>query len=202
MAYTDFTLEIIEENFGVINRKEILFPSIKPIPISPFLQDALETAAELPIRSEKAKSEGVVFPVLVELRKRNDKYFTIYSGDSLNVDDTKGLRGECDFIIAKDVKSFSVNYPILQVVEAKRHDIELGIGQCAAQLIGAKIFNEKRNIHLPMIFGCVTNKAEWKFLKLENNIAYIDERTYSFAEMSEILGVFQFIIDYYKNILK
>jgi hypothetical protein len=202
MAYTDFTLEIIEENFGVINQRAILFPKIEPVAISPFLKDALETADELPIRSEKAKSEGVVFPLLVELRKRNNKYFTIYSGDSLNVDDSRGLRGECDFIIAKEVRSFAVNYPILQVVEAKRHDIELGVGQCTAQLLGAKIFNEKRNIHLPKIYGCVTNKAEWKFLKLEGNVVYIDERTYSYAEMSEILGVFQYIIDYYKEILK
>ncbi len=202
MAYTDFTLEIIEENFGVKNRRVILFPIVTPITISAFLQDALDTAAELPIRSEKAKSEGIVFPVLVELRKRNNKYFTIYSGDSLNVDDVKGLRGECDFIIAKDVQSFSVNYPILQVVEAKKHDIELGIGQCAAQLIGAKIFNEKRGIDLPMIYGCVTNKSEWKFLKLENNTIFVDSRTYSYAEMNEILGVFQYIIDYYKEILK
>ncbi len=66
------------------------------------------------------------------------------------------MNGECDFILAKDVGSFSNNYPIFHIVEAKKNDIDLGVPQCAAQLVGAKFFNEKKSIKIDKIYGCVT----------------------------------------------
>jgi hypothetical protein len=199
MAYGDFSFEDIEQKFGIKNKIKRLFADFEPIMPSERLIEALEMANELPVRSEKAKSETIVFPVLIELRKLNNKFFTIYSGDNLNVDEAQGLRGECDFILSKDVGSFSINFPILQIVEAKKNDLELGIPQCAAQLIGAKIFNERKGVFLDSIYGCVTTGNEWIFLKLETDIL-IDTRIYYLNEIDEILAVFQHIIDYYKAI--
>lgn len=198
MAYGDFSFEDIEQKFGIKNKVKRLFDDFQPIMPSERLIEALEMANELPVRSEKAKSETIVFPVLIELRKLNNKFFTIYSGDNLNVDEAQGLRGECDFILSKDIGSFSINFPILQIVEAKKNDLELGIPQCAAQLIGAKIFNERKGVFLDSIYGCVTTGNEWVFLKLETDIL-IDNRIYYLNEMEEILAVFQHIIDYYKQ---
>jgi hypothetical protein len=198
MAYGDFSFEDIEQKFGIKNKIKRLFDDFQPIMPSERLIEALEMANELPVRSEKAKSETIVFPVLIELRKLNNKFFTIYSGDNLNVDEAQGLRGECDFILSKDIGSFSINFPILQIVEAKKNDLELGIPQCAAQLIGAKIFNERKGVFLDSIYGCVTTGNEWVFLKLETDIL-IDNRIYYLNEIEEILAVFQHIIDYYKQ---
>jgi hypothetical protein len=108
------------------------------------------------------------------------------------------LRGECGFILSKDIGSFSINYPILQIVEAKKNDLELGIPQCATQLIGAKIFNERKGIFLDSIYGCVTTGNEWIFLKLETDIL-IDTRIYYLNEIEEVLAVFQHIIDHHKK---
>jgi hypothetical protein len=199
MAYGDFSFEDIEQKFGIKNKVKRLFNDFQPIMPSERLIEALEMANELPVRSQKAKSETIVFPVLIELRKLNNKFFTIYSGDNLNVDEARGLRGECDFILSKDVGSFSINFPILQIVEAKKNDLELGIPQCAAQLIGAKIFNERKGVFLDSIYGCVTTGNEWIFLKLETDIL-VDNRIYYLNEIEEILAVFQHIIDYYKAI--
>lgn len=198
MAYGDFSFEDIEQKFGIKNKVKRLFDDFQPIMPSERLIEALEMANELPVRSEKAKSETIVFPVLIELRKLNNKFFTIYSGDNLNVDEARGLRGECDFILSKDIGSFSINYPILQIVEAKKNDLELGIPQCAAQLIGAKIFNERKGIFLDSIYGCVTTGNEWIFLKLETDIL-IDTRIYYLNEIEKVLAVFQHIIDHYKK---
>ena len=198
MAYGDFSFDDIEQKFGIKNKVKRLFDDFEPIMPSERLIEALEMANELPVRSEKAKSETIVFPVLIELRKLNNKFFTIYSGDNLNVDEAQGLRGECDFILSKDIGSFSINFPILQIVEAKKNDLELGIPQCAAQLIGAKIFNERKGVFLDSIYGCVTTGNEWVFLKLETDIL-IDSRIYYLIEIEEILAVFQHIIDYYKQ---
>lgn len=198
MAYGDFSFDDIESKFGIKNKVKRLFDDLPPLEPSANLKYALDTAAELPIRSEKAKSESIVFPILVELRHRNQNFFTIYSGDNLSVDNAQGLNGECDFILAKDVGSFSINYPIFQIVEAKKNDIDLGVPQCAAQLVGAKFFNEKKGIKIDQIYGCVTTGNEWLFLKIDSELT-IDSRIYYLNELNELLAVFQQIIDYYKE---
>ncbi len=201
MAYTDFTLEDLETQFGIKSHRRKLFGQLTPIAPSEKLQSDLELVNELYIKSEKAKSETIVFPILVELRRRNNKYFTIYSGDTLNADESRGLKGECDFILAKDINSAVINYPIFQLVEAKRNDIEEGIRQCSAQLVGAKIFNERKGTPLEKLYGCATTGDDWLFIELVGNDLFLDTQKYYLGELDELLGIFQFIIDYYKKIL-
>lgn len=198
-SYSHYTLEGIEQNFGIYNKRQPLFLDIIPQKVSKQLLNALGLAEELPVRSEKAKSEMIVVPILVELRNLTNKFFTIYSGEYLNVDETKGLKGECDFIIAKDTGSFNINVPILQVLEAKKHDIEVGIPQCAAQMIGAHLYNQQKGLDLEKIYGCVTNGDTWQFLKLEQNLISIDIKKYYLGNLEELMGVLKSIIDYYQN---
>jgi len=187
MAYKDFTLLDLRDKFQIENKVTNLFDDTKlePILLSDFLKQQLEEAQELPIKSEKARSELIISPILLELRRINNKFFTIYSGDSLIVDRDKGLTGECDFIIAKDTGSFSINLPILTIVEAKRQNIELGINQCAAQLYGAYLFNKKSGRELKKIYGCVTTADDWKFMKLEGSTIEIDKSTYYKSELGK-----------------
>ncbi|MDZ7936457.1 MAG: hypothetical protein U5M51_16160, partial [Emticicia sp.] len=88
-----------------------------------------------------------------------------------------------------------------QLLEAKKNDTEIGVPQCAAQMIGAKVFNQNKGIQLDKIYGCVTTGKEWLFMKLEDKI-YIDKKTYHLDNIEDLLGVFQQIIDYYKLIIK
>jgi len=199
MPYSKFTLDLIEQKFGIKNQVKPLFSPIQAINPSEWLQNALDIAQELPIRSEKAKSESIVFPILVELRNRNNKFFTIHSGDTLTADIEQDLDGECDFILSKENHSFNINYPIFQIVEAKKNDTQIGVGQCAAQMIGAKIYNQKKGLSSEKIYGCVTTGFSWLFLKLEDNIIWIDKNMYALEKITLILGVFQNIIDQIKE---
>jgi hypothetical protein len=199
MAYTDFTLNDLEEKFGIKNRTERIFNQVKPVEPSEKLKDDLQEVVELPVRSEKAKSEWIVVPILRELRRRNEKFFTIYSGENLDVDKANGLNGECDFIIAKDIGTYNINYPIIQIVEAKKNDIDLGIPQCAAQLLGAKTYNQKKKTDISKVYGCVTTGNNWLFMYLDESLI-IDTKIYYFSDLEEILGVLQTIIDYYKKV--
>jgi len=203
MAYSDFTLSDLRTQFKIENRLTALFDQsvITPIQASPTLQQQLQEASELPIKSEKARSELIITPILLELRRLNNKFFTIYSGDSLVADKSKGLTGECDFILAKETGSFSVNVPILTIVEAKKQDIEIGINQCAAQLYGAQLFNQQSGTPLEQIYGCVTTADNWKFMRLTDRLVEIDQQTYYKNDIAQILGVLQWIISYYKTVL-
>jgi hypothetical protein len=200
MAYTDFSLARLNEQFGVRNQRRRLFETVEPVAPSAWLLEELRQAEELPVRSEKAKSEYIVVPMLKELRKLNDKYFTVHSGETLNADSALGLNGECDFMLAKDINSFDLNYPIVHIVEAKRNDLEIGVPQCAAQLVGARLFNENRGVKLEKIYGCVTTGNDWLFLTLENDLS-IDTKIYYLNEVDVLLGIFQQIINYYRAII-
>ncbi len=198
MAYDDYTLLEIEEKFGIASQRKKLFETITPIyEISDWLKYSLSLVQELSVKSEKAKSELIVMPILIEMRDKNDKFFTIYSGDSLNIDDK--LKGECDFILSKETNSFDVNYPIVQMVEAKKNDLEIGIPQCAAQMVGARKYNQKRgNTDTDVVFGCVTTGDDWVFMRLDEKIE-IDTRKYYLGNLPELLGAFQQTIDFFRH---
>ncbi len=78
----------------------------------------------------------------------------------------------------------------------------MGVPQCAAQLYGTKVFNEKKEAGIETIYGCVTTGNEWLFMKLEGEAYYIDSQIYYLNQLEELLGVFQQIIDYYKKTVK
>lgn len=203
MTYSDFTLTHLQRKFNINSKVLDLFDKnqINSIQPSNFLRQQLEEAAELPLWTEKARSELIILPVLMEMRRINKKFFTIYSGSVLNVDKEKGLTGECDFLLTKDTGSFPINHPIITIAEAKKQDMEAGINQCAAQLYGAFIFNEQSGTPVDKIYGCATTGDDWKFMCLENNVIFVDKMIYYKSDMEKILGVFQVIIDYYKTIL-
>lgn len=200
MAYSDFTLAELAEKFGVRNQRKDLFEGVARVSPSKKLRLELAESEDMPLNSEKARSEWIVVPILKELRHRNDKFLTIYSGEILTADKEAGLVGECDFIIAKDALTYDISLPILMLVEAKKNDLEEGVRQCAAQMVGARVFNQKRGVELAKIYGCSTTGTDWQFLELSDQL-YVDNRKYFLVELRELLGIFQTIIDYYKQAL-
>ena len=155
----------------------------------------------MPLKSEKAISEWIVVPILKELRRQNDKFFMVYSGDTLVGDKEAGLQGECDFILSKDNKSYEISAPVFHIVEAKRNDLDAGIKQCSAQLVGARKYNEKKGATIEKLYGCSTTGDVWQFIEYSDKL-YIDDKKYYLGEIAGLLGVFQTIIDYYKKTLK
>ena len=199
MAYTNFTLQDIRKKFNIKETRVNLFDHVEAVAISDWLKEALSMAKEIPKNSEKAKSELIVTPILLELRRRNDNFFTFFSGETLNVNSELGLSGECDFILTKDTAAFGIDAPIISLVEAKRNDLELGIIQCAAQMIAAAQFNIENDHPIDVIYGCVTTADLWVFMKLEGNKLLIDKELYHLKEIEMLIGAFQKVIDYYKH---
>ena len=199
MSYSSFTLVKVKKDFGLEEQRENLFPQLEPIQLSEWFKEALDIGLELALSSssEKARSEFIIAPILIELEKLNRKSFSIYSGERLDIDESKGLIGECDFILAKGPLKHTIQNPIVALVEAKKNDITAGLGQCVAQMIGAQIFNEQEGNEIKTIFGCVTTGEAWQFLKLEPNLIKIDVKRYYIDNVEKILGIFQKIITGY-----
>ncbi len=201
MAYSDFSLKKVKKAFALIEKPIDLFhDQLKHIEPSNWLKETLKTSLKLALSSssEKARSEFIVVPILLEIEKINSEELTIFSGERLDIDEDKGLKGECDFILSKGPTSSTIQAPIFAMLEAKKNDIKGGLGQCIAQMIGAKIFNQEEDNGINSIYGCVTTGEDWQFLKLEDNVIFMDNNRYYISELNNIIGIFQYIVNQYK----
>ena len=142
MAYTDFTLELAESRLGVRARPGNLFPGLVAVAVPDWLRDFLARGMQLALVSEKARSEFIVGPILLGCRELTGGVLAILSGQRLDVDAERGLQGECDFILALADPMPRLRAPLITVVEAKKNDIEAGLGQCVAQMVAARDYNE------------------------------------------------------------
>jgi hypothetical protein len=58
------------------------------------------------------------------------------------------------------------------IKKLKDENMTQGMAQCAAQMYGAKLYNEAEGKPIAVIYGCATTGIEWRFLCLENNTLY------------------------------
>ncbi len=196
MAYSDFTFEAAMQKFDLHQKSISLFSQSESVTISEWLKKSLIHGKKLALSSgnEKARSEFIIAPIMIEIEQLFGSQFAIYSGKNLDADKENGLSGECDFIISKGEQTFTIQSPILAIVEAKKADIELGLGQCVAQMVGAKIINERQEKG-DVIYGCVTTGEDWQFMKLEDRVVYIDCDRYYINQVEKIVGCLQSILN-------
>ena len=199
MAYSDFTsVSQLGDRFGLSQRKVRLFSGIAPIAASSVLQNDLNESAEVPLLTEKAKSEFLIVPVFKELLRRNRHAISVFSGYNFDVVPEQGLVGFCDYLFSTDAESIEIKAPVFCVVKAKNRTVEEGLAQAGAFMWAASVFNERKGTATPAVYGCVTTAYEWVFLRLQQAQLDIDLiQRYSLEEHSlpYLLGVLQHIID-------
>lgn len=197
MTYSNFTLDNVRRAFGLTLRQAHLFPNVVPLDVPPWLQESLNKGMPLALGSEKARSEFILVPILLTSREIAHEQVSIYSGQRLDIDPDSGLIGECDFIITATPPLPVIQAPIVCIIEAKKNDIEAGLGQCVAQMLGARLLNQRDATGIETVFGCVTTGEVWQFLKLEHDDIFIDRDRYYIDNIQTILGVLQVIFVQY-----
>ncbi|MBA4064694.1 MAG: hypothetical protein C0501_13465 [Isosphaera sp.] len=188
MAYTEFTPENVGPKLGVSVRSADLFPGLAPVAAPGWLSELLGKTRGLAWVSEKSRSEFVVAPILVAVRDLVGGRVTVLSGQRLDVDPARGLTGECDFILAPDNPLAILQAPLLTLVEAKRHDVETGVGQCIAQMVGAQAFNARAGLPDRPVYGCCTNAEAWQFLRLVGPAVEVHSARLYLADVGLILA--------------
>ena len=192
MAYSNFTLDTAQEAFEL---EEIdaagIFADFESMVPSELLTAVLARNIPLAtaIGTEKAKSEMIVADVLVELREQLEHRISLFSGIDFNVDPENGLAGVCDFVVSLSPRQFSLKAPVIILVEAKNDNLEIGLGQCVAEMVAAQRFNAEKGNNIPCIYGATTSGTEWRFLKLERKMLYIDMLPYQIERCDKILGI-------------
>ena len=193
MAYCDYSFESVQKTFGIEGRWEEVFPPPPPLPVPEWLRLYLGRSVRQSLLSEKSRGELLVMPILLASQELSRDRFAIFSGQSLIAAPEQGLTGECDFILSLSPPMPVLTAPVITLVEAKKHDLEAGIGQCVAQMIGARLYNEQHEKPLKNIYGCVTSGETWLFLRMENSTVLIDTHRYYIDNVGSILAAIQVI---------
>ena len=190
MPYSNFTLAKAKKDFGLTTSEGGRFlPSIDPIAPSSRLREALEDLPwAIAVGSEKAKSEGLIYPVLQEVRRILKNQVSLFSGKDFTVDPSKGLSGFVDYLISRSQEQLEIEAPVIIVGEAKRDNLNEGLGQCIAEMVAAQAFNQTNQVNITTIYGVVSNGTQWRFLKLEGSTVTIDLMDYSLLPVDQILG--------------
>ncbi|WP_318528401.1 hypothetical protein [Plectonema radiosum] len=149
----------------------------------------------LAIGTEKARSELILTPLLVELKELLQNKISLFSGREFNVSPEKGLTGFCDFLISKSSEQIIIKAPVIALVEAKNDNIQSGLGQCIAEMVAAQLFNQQKDNEIKTIYGSVTTGTNWKFLRLSGQIIEIDLNEYFINDVRKILGILRSFID-------
>ena len=192
MAYSNFTLETVVTTFQLeIVESAALFAEMEAIVPSSYLTEVLTKKVQLAIAigTEKAKSELIVADVLFELREQFKHRISFFSGIEFSVDEESGLTGVCDFLVSLSPVQHLLQAPVIVLVEAKKDDLKLGMGQCVAEMLAAQRFNAERGNDIPCVYGASTTGIDWLFLKLEGKCLHIDMTTYQIAQCDKVLGI-------------
>jgi hypothetical protein len=191
MAYRDFTLEMVIDQFQLTIQETPLMIAAEAVTPTDLLVAIL--AREMPwaiaVGSEIARYSGIIAQVLLEVRELKHQQISVFAGKEFNVDPAQKLNGYCDFLISLSPIQSVIQAPVAIIAEAKRGILENGFGPCAAAMVAAQQFNQKHNLAISTVYGCVTNGSNWKFLQLCGSELVIDMTEYDITPLDRVLGI-------------
>lgn len=194
LSYNMMTITYVIDTFRLTFKRAQLFEQVTLVQPSEWLTALLKRSMELMLTSEKACSEFIVAPILLNLREL-DRRINIYSGITFDVVPEQGLKGICDFILSKSEPFPVVKAPVLMLVKAKKNDIDEALGQCAAEMVAARIFNQRHSDSPETVYGCITTGELWQFLKLAGDALILDESRIYIDRVDLILGTLKAITE-------
>ena len=197
MSFQQFSFPQVQHDLGLTLRDADLFSSVASYPVredfAAFLRDGVALAVAN--STEKAKSEFIIAPVLLELRRALGARFFLFSGVEWEADVSRGLNGYCDFILTKGESQHVLQAPFVAIVEAKNDLIRTGLGQCIAAMVGAQMCNQQAKRDLAHIYGVVSTGSAWKFLQLDGAMLTIDVPEYYIDDVAKVMGILRHIVE-------
>ncbi|MEM6427567.1 MAG: hypothetical protein AAF728_20775 [Cyanobacteria bacterium P01_D01_bin.128] len=197
MPYRDFTLRKVKQAFDLQTVEGGRFlPPTPPLEPSNMLQELINSYLPwaIAVGSEKAKSEMIVAPILWELKRLLNRDVSVFSGRDFTVDSSLGLNGICDFLISRSAEQLEIEAPAVVLVEAKRDSLNVGLGQCIAEMVAAQMFNQGNSQDIPIVYGATTSGTAWRFLQLEDKTVTIDLTDYPLPPLDNVLGMLAWMV--------
>jgi hypothetical protein len=196
MSFRDFTFPEVQQALGLTLSEADLFSGIPALELPPAFTEWMRSGIDLAlaVNTEKARSEFIIAPVLLELKRLLGAGFGLFSGVEFNVDADRGLNGYCDFILTRSPLQSVLTAPVVAIAEAKNDNLRTGLGQCIAAMVAAQEFNARSATPVATVYGVVTTGAAWKFLRLTGSSVTLDVPEYFVAELGRILGILSHLV--------
>lgn len=186
----------VQTALGLTLAEADLFGDVAPLELTAEFAARVRAGVDLAlaINTEKARSEFIIAPVLMELRQLLGARFALFSGIEFDVDAARGLNGYCDFILSRSPLQSVLTAPVVAIAEAKNDNLRSGLGQCIAAMVAAREFNADAAPDVRTVYGVVTTGGAWKFLSLAGAAITLDRREYFVAEVRSIMGILAHIL--------
>ncbi len=190
MAFRDFEYPDVVAHFGLTETTADLFGGVPPVAPTPEYLAMAARYARLAVGNlnEKAKSEYLIAPLLVELWARYEDRVNMYSGSEFVADEPAKLSGYCDFLLGLGQQLPIPRAPQVVVIEAKKDDLMDGYGQCIAGMVGLQRFNRREKRDRPFVYGGVTTGGLWRLMKLEGTTLTYDKNEFATKSPDKLLG--------------
>lgn len=196
MAFTDFTLDRASKTFGLAVQRFPFFTDVMACQSSSWLLETLQRGQPMAFISDKSRAENMIAPILLEVYAFVATQISVYVGQPLDFESSRGLDGHCDYVFVQSVPVSMLQVPIVCLVsQAKRQDIEYGYGEIVAQLVAAQAFNEREEASVPVLYGCISTGETWQFLRLKGKNIELDFNRYYISNLPELLGIFKLILE-------
>ena len=192
MAYGDFSLPTLLQKFDLqLVASQNYFAESSPVLLTPeFLARMIrQTDLAVAISTEKARSELVIAPILLEALERVTTTVSFFSGIELNAAPELGLNGVCDFLFSLSANQMLMTAPIVVIVEAKNDTVRSGFEQCIAEMVAVRIYNEKKGRTLSTYYGISTTGTSWVFMRLTAQTVFIDKSEHYINEPEKLVGI-------------
>lgn len=191
MSFRDYSVDEVQQRLGLRLQDAELFPAASPFAVSAEFAERVRYGVDLAtsIDTEKAKSEFIIAPVLMELRRLTGDRFKLFSGVEWTVDPSRGLNGYCDFILTRGGSQLFVSAPFLAIAEAKNDHIINGLGQCIAAMYAATVVNQAAGSPQAAVYGVVSTGTVWRFLRLTGDLVEIDTDNVLVSDLPRLMGV-------------
>src|SRR5262245_22247658 len=118
MAYADFTLSGLTKQFNLnIEEHTDLFSHVPEVALRPEFLAQLDELVPLAlaVSTEKARSELIITPILLELWRMTGQQIGFFSGVEFTVDKEQGLAGTCDYILTRSPRQLFVEAPVVMM---------------------------------------------------------------------------------------
>jgi len=212
MSFKEYSkFNALEEKFNADTNGSDLLSSIAKIEASERLQEELLQGFRLGFRTEKERSERLIAHILHEVADKHLENFILHSGRNLKTESFTSLKGECDFVFAKNTVDKYIKSPTCLFIESKAKDMEQGMKQVLAQMFGGMYYNIEQENEIPVIWGVATIGGLWEFVKLEklpeedkkDFLITFDKNTFAITKdydtnkiigTEKLLGIFDFIL--------
>lgn len=197
MPYSSFTIAQVKRQFQIEVVTEPFFSNVPTLTPREWLTNLLQESAPLAVTlgTEKVRSELIIAPLLFEFRELLDRQISFFSGTDFSIDLESGLNGVCDFLLTRSTSEVNIEAPAIIIIEAKKGELNVGWGQCAAEMVAAQKFNLANGKEVATIYGSVTTGTMWQFLKLAGQVLTIDVTEYPLDPIDRILGIFKWMVD-------